>query len=406
MPKYSFQARNPKGASQSGMLDAPTEAEALRQLRNDGLTVTDLRIASELIDVEQLRIRQAARNVQPEEVISFSAQMSVMLETGVPVSEALGAYVQQSKPGGFQRVVEVVRDRINSGVSFSGAIAEFPRAFPPMMVCLLRASEATGALAGMLSRVADYLGKERRTAKQIKGALAYPAVMIVMAFAVTGFLVGWVLPRFAKIYESRAAALPAPTRMLMGVSDVLVSNWIGLLVGLVAIGAAAYAIPKTKKGRYAIDWFKIHAPLLGPIYRNFYLSRAARTLGTLLNAGVTLPEAVKIVRGVTANELWREFWDEMHEAMTTGREISEVVLVSNLFPPSVGQMITAGERSGKLGDVLERIANVTEEDLDESIKNSTQMIEPLVITFMGVMIGGIAIALLLPIFSMGSMMSQ
>jgi len=406
MPRYSYHARDAKGSSQSGYIDATTEADALRQLRGEGFTVTDISIASEIVDVEQLRTRQAARSVETEEVIAFSAQMSVMLETGVPVSEALGAFVKQSKAGGFRRVVDVVRDRINSGVSFSGAIAEFPRAFPPMMVCLLRASEATGALGTMLGRVADYLGKERRTVKQIKGALTYPAVMVGMALAVTGFLVTWVLPRFSRIYESRSATLPAPTRILMSVSDALINQWLLIAVGIGALGGLLYLIPKTDRGRYALDWMKVNAPIIGPIFSNFYLSRSARTLGTLLSAGVNLPEAVQIVRGVTNNELWRRFWDDMHSAMTSGRDVSEVVLRSDLFPPSTAQMIAAGEKSGRLGDVLERIANVTEEDLDESIKNSTQMIEPLVITFMGIMIGGIAIALLLPIFSMGSVMSQ
>ncbi|MEC9374098.1 MAG: type II secretion system F family protein [Planctomycetota bacterium] len=406
MPKYAYQGRDSRAKAISGVLEATGEEQALRQLRGDGITVTDIRIASELLDVEELRIRQASKEVKREEVISFSSQLSVMLETGVPLGEALGAFLTQSKTGGFRRVIEVVTDRINSGVSFSAAIAEFPKAFPPLMTSLLRASEATGALGTMLGRIAEYLGRERRTVKQIKGALTYPAARVVMAIVVTVFLVGWVLPRFAKIYESRAAALPMPTRILLGVSDAIMANWGWLLLGVAALIAATIIMPRTKRGRYAIDWTKLSLPIIGPIFQNFYLSRAARTLGTLLGSGVQLLDAVQIVRGVTDNALWNRFWDEMEFTLTRGGQVSDVVLHTNLMTPPIAQMITAGDRTGRLPEVLEKVADVTEQDLEESIKTGTQMIEPMVIAFMGLVIGGIAIALLLPIFSMGSVVSQ
>jgi len=404
MPRFSYQARDLQGDSQSGFVEAADESEAKRKLRADGLTVTRVEVSSELVDVERIRIQQAAKSIRRDEIIAFSAQLGVMLETGVPLAEALHAFVQQSKSGALKKVVEAVADRIRSGVAFSIAISEYPRVFPGLMVNLIRASEMTGALGKMLGRTADYLGNERRTRKQIKGALTYPMVMVGMALAVTTFLVGWVLPRFAAIYESRAAALPTPTRLLLDLSGFVTGNWIFLLVGVVGLVGGGLAFSKTPRGREIIDWLKINTPIIGPIYTNFFLSRAARTLGTLLAAGVTLPEAVQIVKGVTDHVAWRRLWDEVDQSMTAGRTVSEVLLKSDLAPPSLAQMFAAGERTGKLPQVLDRIASVTEEDLEEAIKSGTQMIEPLVITFMGVMIGGIAIALLLPIFTMGRVM--
>lgn len=404
MPTYAFKARDARGASRADMIEAPNEHSAIQMLRSEGLTVTDIRLAKSVIDVEEVRRRQAARAVNREEVIAFTSQMSVMLETGVPISEALGAYLSQSKGGNLAKIVEVVADRINSGVAFSAAIGEFPRVFPNMMVSLVKASEATGALGGMLGRVSNYLSKDRKTIKTIQGALAYPIVMISMALIVTGFLVTWVLPRFAKIYESRSATLPTPTRMLLDTSNFIIGNIAMIVTGLIAVIVAALFFRASKRGREYLDWFKVRAPIIGPIFRNFYMARASRTLGTLIGAGVSIPQAVKITRGVTNNVIWARLWDEMERSMAAGRTIGEVVLASDLLTPAYAQMVAAGERTGRLADVLDKVATVTEEDLDEQIKASTQMIEPIVITFMGATIGGIAIALLLPIFAMGSVM--
>lgn len=406
MPTYSYKARDVRGGLQTGVTDAPAEQDALRSLREEGLTVIDLTLGGEPQAANAALTRHAARNVKREEVIAFSSQLSVMLETGVPLSEALSAYLVQSRGGNLRRVVDVVADRINSGVSFSASIALFPAVFPSLMVSLLQASEATGTLGAMLGRVSEYLGKERRTRRQIRGALAYPLAMVSLAVTVTVFLIAWVLPRFAKIYESRSAALPTPTRVLLGASDWLVSHWLGLAVGIGLAVVLLAIFRESRKGRRVIDWLKLNTPLIGPIFRNFYTARAARTLGTLLASGVMLPEAVRITRGLTDNVWWSDLWDDMEQSMTSGGTIGDVALASPLLTPSYAQMIAAGERSGRLSTVLERIGAVAEEDLDEAVKTSTQMIEPLMIVFMGATIGGVALALLLPIFTMGSAMAH
>lgn len=404
MPSYTYEARDPQGNNRTGVLEAESEQEAVRSLRAEGLTITNIHVGKGTVDPNRVLTDQAAKRVKREEVIAFSSQLAVMLETGVPLSEALGAYLAQSRSTGLRRIVEIVTERVHSGMSFSAAISQFPRVFPTLMVSLMRASEATGAMGPMLSRVADYLGRERRTVKQIRGALTYPMAMVTLAIGVTVFLVAWVLPKFAKIYESRSAALPTPTRILLNVSDFLTNNWLSLALGVAGVVVMLSIIRGASQGRRAIDWLKINSPVIGPIFTNFYLSRAARTLGTLLAAGVTLPEAVRITRGVTGNTLWDDLWDEMEQAMTSGKPIGEVALSSPMLPASAAQMIASAEKSGRLGEVLERIGAVAEEDLDEAVKTGTQMIEPLMITFMGALIGGIAIALLLPIFTMGSAM--
>jgi type IV pilus assembly protein PilC len=402
MPRYAYSARDGMGVMRTGVVDARSESDAIGLLRDDELTVTEIRIATRIGGDDRRRIDQAARRVKREEVIAFTDQMAVMLETGVPLSEALEAFLQQTKPGPFRQVVEVVADRITSGLSFSVAIAEFPRVFPRLMVSLLEASEAAGALDVMLRRVSDYLASERQTRKQIRAALAYPAVMLTMALAVTTFLVLWVLPRFAVIYEARSAALPAPTRVLLAISGGVQQH--GLLLAALTAGAVAafVAFRRSPNGRRFLDTAKVRSPIVGPIMTNFYLTRVTRTLATLLAAGVTLPDAIRILKGVVGNRMWADLWRSLEEAITSGRTIGEVVLDSPVIPASVGQMISAGERTGRLPEVLVRVADVTERDFDESVKSGAQMIEPIMITIMGVMIGGVAVALLLPIFTIGN----
>ncbi len=405
MLNFSYRGYGTGGVAESGVIEARSQTDAMRELQRRGTTVTDIRLGSAPVDAEAILNRHASGNVRRDDVIAFTAQLAVMLETGVPLREALKAYVQQSKAGPLRRIMSTIADRITSGASFSEAISQFPKVFPRMMVSLMRASEATGTMDVMLGRISSYLSKERRTARQIKGAMTYPAVMIALALTITGFLVVWVLPRFAKIYESREAALPTLTKVVLGSSRFVIANWPAIIAGAAAVAGLLFMVRLMPRGRRFIDLLKVRTPVIGTMYTKFYLTRATRTLGTLLGAGVSLLEAIRIVRGVTENALWAELWDEVELSMTSGRSITDAITNTKLIPPAVAQMIAAGERTGRLPEVLDRVSSAAEEELDEAVKNATQLIEPAMIVFMGVTIGGIAISLLLPIFSVSSVMS-
>ena len=406
MLTFSYQARDQSGQVVSDTIRASNRADAMRSLQRDGKVVTSIKLGATPVDVSQVLVRQSARQVGREEVISFAAQVGVMLETGVPLAEALKAFNSQTKSPHMRRVMTVVIDKVIGGVPFSEAIKDFPKVFPTMMVSLMRASEASGTLAPMLCRISEYLGKERKTARQIKGALTYPIAMVSIALVVTGFLVVWVLPRFAKIYESREAALPTPTKIVLGISDIVMGHSVLIISSLAGLVALFLYLRSISSGRWFIDLLKVRMPVIGPMFTHLYLTRACRTLGTLLGAGVTLLECVRLVRGVTNNALWERLWTDVEEAMTAGRPISGVMLESNLIPPPVAQMIAAGENTGRLPEVLDRVARTTEEDLETAVKSATQLIEPALIVFMGVTIGGIALALLLPIFTIANVMSN
>lgn len=406
MVQYTYKARNTQGGAVSGTIEARDQGDALRLLQRDNLTVTQIRVGAAPIDEDDIKTRIAARRVKREEVITFATQLSVMLETGVPLAGALDAFLQNAGNGPLGRVMRAVAFRVTAGVPFSAAIADFTSVFPKLMISLMRASEASGSMGSMLHQVSQYLQKERKTIRQIKGALTYPAVMITLALTVTGFLVAWVLPRFAKIYASREAALPLPTRIVMSISTFIQERWWMLLVATVVIAGVGAWTYTSKAGRRWFDRVKLRMPIIGPMFTQFYITRTMRTLGTLLAAGVPLLEAIRIVKQITSNTHWLELWESTESAVTSGKTISETMAESWLIPPPVAQMITAGDKTGRLPEVLDRIAEAAENDLDEAIKTATQMIEPAMIVFMGVTIGGIAIALLLPIFTVANTMAK
>ena len=406
MLPFQYTGRDQAGNQVQGVHEAESQSEAFAQLKASGVAVSVLTPARERIDTTAFQLKQSASQVGREDVIAFSSQLAVMIETGVPLADAMEAVAETGKGSGHVgRVLNDIMRRISDGEPFSEALSSFPKVFPTLMISLVRAAEASGTLGPMLDRVAAYLDKDRKTIQQIRGALTYPLIMVGLSLVITGFLVTWVLPRFASIYESREAALPKPTQIVLAISDGVQNNWM-LIVGTIAAIVIGYLFARsTDGGRRSLDILKLKLPIIGPMLNSFYLARSLRTLGTLLASGVPLLDAVGITRGVTNNHKWTEMWDRTEAAMTSGQPISDVLCNSELLPATVSRMIAAGDRTGKLPDVLEKIANTVEDDLDNAIKNATQLIEPAMIIFMGTTIGGIAISLLLPIFSLSSIIT-
>ena len=406
---YSYKARSSNGQITAGTMVAGSSDEVGSRLRAEGqfvfeIEASPLRAFAEL-DEKQIRRNEAAKRVRREEVIAFCQQLSVMLETGVPLSEALEAFRRQTPRPEFRDVLDVLCDDIDSGEPLSAAMGKWPRVFPGMMISLMRASEASGMLATMLGRVGEYLAKERRTVKQIKGALSYPIFMMASGVAITIFLMSFVLPRFAKIYDARQATLPGPTRFLLGISDFMITQYVYYIPVIVGIVVLLLVWSRRAAGRRTFDWLRLNLPLIRVMYNNLYITRATRTLSTLLGAGVSVLDAIDICRGVTGNVYYDDLWNEMEQGVREGHQMSDAIFKSKVVPPNVGPMIAAGERSGRLSEVMEKIADFSQEELDTSVSRVTQFIEPLMIVLMGCLIGGVAMALLLPVFNMGKIMA-
>ena len=406
---FAYKARTTTGEVNRGTMVAASAEEVSARLRAEGQFAFEIEAsalrATPTLNTQQIRRNEAAKRVRREDVIAFCSQLSVMLETGVPLAEGLDAFRKRMDRSEFRAVLDVLCEDVDGGEPLSAAMEKWPRVFPLMMVSLMKASEASGTLATMLGRVGEYLSKERKTLKQIKGALSYPLFMMFAGVGITVFLMSFVLPRFARIYDQREASLPAPTRVLVNISEFVTTQYTWYVPTLAGLLLVMIVWTRRDSGRRVFDWIRLNAPLLGTMYGHLYVTRAMRTMSTLLAAGVNVLDVIDICRGVTANSYYGRLWDSMEQGVREGRQISDAVFESDIVPPNVASMIAAGERSGKLPDVMQKIAEFSQEELDDSVSRVTTFIEPMMIIFMGVVIGGMAMALLLPIFNMSRIMS-
>lgn len=411
MAQFSFVARESSGAMARGVITALSVAEAARQLRQEGKFPVKVEPAGRGATAAPSEAASPAAvgparggKFKHDDVIAFSNQLMVLVDTGVSLAEALEACRNPKNSPVFSRTLDAVIDQVQGGAPFSAALAAHPRVFSPLFVNMVRASEASGMLATMLARVSDYMVGQRDLKKKIRGAVTYPAAMLAFAICVTVFLLTWVLPRFSAIYAGREKALPAATRILLQFSDQLRHHGLYLAGGaaLVVVGLVFHI--RRPSGRRHLDWLKLNLPILGPMFHKSIVARCLRTLGTMIQAGVAMLEAVELTRAACGNLYFEALWTEAIEDMQHGKQLSESLARSNLVPGTIVQMVRAGEQSGRLGQVLERVADHCEADLSVAVKTATSMLEPLIIGFLGIVVGGLVIALLLPIFTISRAM--
>ncbi|MEM8874996.1 MAG: type II secretion system F family protein [Planctomycetota bacterium] len=348
----------------------------------------------------------AQPKLQRQELINISSQLSVMLDAGVQLSEALECVGAQLQRPQAQQVMGDIAQRVSCGADLSSALEQHPRSFPRLFIALIKASEKAGMMPLMLRRATTYLKNEREIMQKVRGALTYPSIMFSFAILTTVFLLAFVLPRFTKIYAGKEAALPRPTKILMGMSDFVVGNWLMLLIGSIVAAVLSWVWLKSDGGKAVWHGVQLKLPMLGPMFRDLHLSRGLRVVGTTAAAGVPLLECVGMARDLTENTKFQQLWDKTHDEIEQGAAFSAPLTRHPLVPAGVAEMVKAGEVGGKLGVVLEHIAESSEEQLKERIAQLTRYIEPAMIVGMGALIGGVAMAMLLPVFNISRVMSS
>ncbi len=343
-----------------------------------------------------------ARRVRKADVMYTTTQLAVMVETGVTLAEALAAIIEQEENPTFRRILKAIRREVESGNDFSAALAEYPKIFDHTYVSLIRAGEATGMLGGMLDRIARHLRKEIEARSKVRAAMIYPCVMFTMAVGVTIFLLTFVLPKFMPLFEARGVELPIPTKVMLAISHAVVGYWMWWVAGIVALLTAFVIVKRTESGGRAWDATKLNLPVVGNAIQKIVLSRSVRTLGVMVQAGVPVLDALKLTSQISGNRLYAEIWLRVIDEVTAGKEIHTALLGSPLFPSTLVRMIAAGEDTGKLDVVLQRVSDYYDQEVETSVKAATGLIEPIMIGVMGVIVGGIGLGLLLPIFSLSS----
>jgi type IV pilus assembly protein PilC len=390
---FEYRVRDALGAEHEGTIDAVNREEAVQRLRRDGLQIID-------IDEDTGGLSLLAPSIRRTDVIYLTNQLAIMVDTGITLSTALQGILEQEKNSTLRRMLIEMRNTVEGGDDFSSALAKYPKYFDKTYVSLIKVGEATGTLAEMLERTALYLRKELEMRSKVRAAMAYPAVMATIAIGVTVFLLTYILPKFAPLFAKKGMKLPAPTRWSMAASDALIHHWPWWIGGLSALVFGVAWGLRTPRGRLIWDTVRLELPIIGSVARKVAISRSLRTLGTMLHCGLPVLEALRLTSEVAGNILYEKLWLRAVDEVTEGNEICDTLKGSTLFPPTIVQMISAGEQTAKLGDVLEKVSNYYDQEVETSIKTATSMIEPILISVMGVIVGTIGLALLLPVFSL------
>jgi len=404
MPHYKYEMQDAKGLITSGVVEAASLLEASNLLRNRGgylLNVAPVAGGAGLLT--RLRTFRVQTGPGLKDVQWFTNQLDVMIKAGINIRSAIEGVADQVENPKFKKIIQQIKADVEAGHPFSEALGRHPKIFSPLYINMVRASELSGNFGQMLERISAYLGQQVETRNMIRGAMIYPVIIALMAVGTTIFLLTFVLPKFTTLFAGKEALLPTPTVVLITMSRILRQFWYLILGGIVGlILAFCYAI-KTPIGRHYWDRFKLRVPLFKKMLRALYITRGMQTMGELISAGVPILETLRITSDVSGNTLYERMWLKVHQSVKEGEKIAKPLAEQPLLPKNVVQMISAGEESGKLGEVLQDVAEYYAGELRNTIKTVTAMIEPLMICVMGFVVGFIAMSIILPIFKMSSL---
>jgi type IV pilus assembly protein PilC len=395
---FSYKVKDTKGKLLEGEIEAKDQFDAINKLKSKNYSV---------ISVAQSKGRKVKTGkVGLKELTIFSRQLSTLVSSGVPIVGSLSILESQTENKNFANVISMLRKDIEGGLSISDAMAKYPNVFSQLYVSMVRAGELGGILDTILDRLATYLESSSALRDKVKSALMYPMIVGSIAIIVTIVLIIFVIPIFKNIFTGFGAELPLITRIVIGASDFLKANilYIVAFLGLVFYGLKRYI--KTEKGRRQFDYILLKLPVVGIIFKKVAIAKFSRTLGTLVKSGVPILQALETVAKTSGNKIIEEIVLSSMKSIKEGGKIAEPLKKDNIFPPMVTQMISVGEETGSLDTMLFKIADFYDQEVDASVKGLTSMIEPLVMVFMGVVIGFIVIAMFVPMFQMSEIASK
>jgi len=382
---------------------APSGAPgSVRPAATGGANRPNIKTAQALAKQKSLEKKAKNYKLPLGELAIFTQQLASLLNAGLPLVQCLEALQDQTEDMCFQIVIRDVRLDISSGNSFSSAVKAFPRAFPNLFISMVEAGEASGALAEILSKVAGYFESSVKLTKKVKSAMTYPIAVIGLAIALVNVLLIFVIPVFADMFKDFGAKLPAPTRMLIDVSDFLKHNFFYILIVVYGIYWGFNKFVATPKGRRMRDNALVKAPIFGSLVHKIALSRFCRTYATLIRSGVPILRTLEIVSSASGKVQVEDACVEISKHVSQGGQVSEVLAANEFFPPMMKHMVKAGEATGNVDGMMNKIADFYDTECEATVSALTSLIEPLLIVFLGVVVGGIVMAMFLPIFQLGA----
>ncbi len=415
MTSYCYEAVDAVGSKKQGVLEVCDQMEALRRIREMGLFP---------VKVAQKRGKDLRRIVAPSRagaggksilqislfqpkpkakvLAVFTRQLATLINAGMPLLRGLKTLEEQEEHAGMKVILGRLADSIEGGSTLTEAMANYPKVFSPLYLNMVRAGELSGALEITLRRLAEFMEKAQRIKGKIKAAMFYPCAVMFVAIAILAVLLVFVIPRFREVFDGmmNGASMPKFTLFVLAISETVKNHALAVTAGLAVLAIAFAASLRTRLGRMAFDRFKLVMPLLGPIFRKVAIARFSRTFGTLLNSGVPMLQALNIVRETAGNVVVGGVISDIHNGVKEGETVSGRLKASGIFPAMVAGMVDVGEQTGALPDMLMKVADTYDEEVDNAVSSMTSLLEPIMIVFLAVVVGSIVIAMFLPIIYM------
>jgi len=407
MAVFRWEGISPKGEVMRGEMEAMTRDAVIVRLRTQRIQPLPAKIKEKGRGLDrQLSIPGLGDSVKTRDIVIFTRQFATMIDAGLPIVQCLDILQAQATVKPLRRAIQQIKDDVEAGSSFNEALRKHPKLFDELYINMVAAGEVGGILDNIMNRLAVYMEKAARLRAKIKGAMIYPASIVTVAIAVTAILLVYVIPVFAELFSSFGQALPAPTQFVINLSNFTVRNipYIGAVAVLFVV--AIIWLYRTEQGRLSIDGILLRLPIFGDLFRKSAVARFTRTLGTLIASGVPILDALAITARTAGNRVVEKAVLATRVSISEGKTIADPLTQSKVFPPMVCQMIAVGETTGALDSMLAKIAEFYEEEVDNAISNLTALMEPIVIVFLGVVIGGLVISMYLPIFQLGAVISQ
>jgi len=395
-------ARDRTGRTIQRSEDAPDQRTLVQKMRNAGYFVTSIEEKKAKRGAVSIPFLGGKKKVGLKHVAIFSRQFATMVDAGLPVISCLNILIRQTENKTLSEIVSEVKVDIESGSNISGALSKHPEAFSDLYINLVKAGEVGGVLDKILDRVSVYLEKDLELRNKVKSAMFYPVMVLGAVFAITAFLIVFIVPIFAKMFKQFGGELPLPTRVLLSLSDFVKSYWWVIILAAIIANSLYKRYYATKQGRLTIDRLKLRLPVFGPLASKISCARFSRTLGLLIASGVPILESLDITSKTAGNEVVARAIVRARTSIKEGEDISGPLERSGVFPPMLTSMMAVGETTGRVDSMLEKVADFYEDEVDNTVDGLASMIEPILIVILGVIVGGVLIAMYLPVFQMAA----
>jgi type IV pilus assembly protein PilC len=397
MPVYLWEGKNRSNQIQKGELEASSEDAVRVQLNR--LQIVPNKIKKKPKDIfENVAFLQP--KVKEKDIIIFCRQFSTMIDAGLPIIQCLDILQAQQENATFKKMLKTIKDSVESGVTLADSLKKYPKHFDSLFVNMIAAGEAGGILDIILKRLSSYMEKAAKLKSKVKGAMVYPAITIIVAVLVVAVILIFVIPVFQEMFADFGADLPGPTKIVIAMSEFAKSKVHYMIIGLILFAIMFKKYYSTDKGKLTVDALMLKMPVMGILLRKVAVAKFTRTMGTMLSSGVAILEALDIVAKTAGNRVVENAIYSVRSGISEGRTMADPLQVSGVFPAMVCQMIAVGESTGALDAMLEKIADFYDEEVDQAVENLTAMIEPVMIIFLGIIVGGLIVAMYLPIFKM------